>query len=68
MIALASPTEERRLFRVRELTTRWGLSRSKVYDLLDSGDVQSVRIGTSRRVPIEAVEAFEKTLLTTGTV
>lgn len=60
--------EERRLFRVRELSDRWALSKSKVYDLMDSGIVPSVRIGTSRRVSIEAVEQFEATLLNTGSV
>ena len=70
MIAIASPApaDERKLFRVRELTERWALSRSMIYQLLDAGTVQSVHIGKSRRVPVEAVEAFEKTLLTTGKV
>ena len=74
MIALArpapapAPADERKLFRVRELCVRWGLSRSMVYQMLDAGTIHSVHIGKSRRVPLEAVEQFEATLLTQGAV
>ncbi|MGP0003370.1 MAG: helix-turn-helix domain-containing protein [Acidimicrobiales bacterium] len=35
-----------------------GVSRSLVYELLRSGRLESVRIGTCRRIPIRALEAF----------
>lgn len=39
-----------------------GISRSKLYELLRSGDLPSVRIGASRRVPTEGLSAFLTTL------
>jgi excisionase family DNA binding protein len=35
-----------------------GIGRSKVYELLKTGQLPSVRIGTCRRVPAEAVQKF----------
>lgn len=41
-----------------EAATLLGVGRSKVYQLLKSGQLTSVRIGRSRRVPAEAVQKF----------
>lgn len=35
-----------------------GIGRSKVYELLSSGELDSVRIGSCRRVPAEALHSF----------
>ena len=35
-----------------------GIGRTKVYALIADGDLLSVRIGTSRRVPRDAVDEF----------
>ena len=35
-----------------------GVSRSKVYDLMRTQELESVRIGGSRRVPTAAIEEF----------
>jgi excisionase family DNA binding protein len=35
-----------------------GIGRSKVYELLKSGDLPSVHIGTCRRIPSEALADF----------
>ena len=35
-----------------------GIGRSKVYELLSSGALDSVRIGSCRRVPAEALHSF----------
>jgi len=40
-----------------------GVGRPKVYELLRSGRLRSVKIGKSRRVPMDAVEAFIAELL-----
>ena len=40
-----------------------GVGRHKVYELLRSGRLRSVKIGKSRRVPVDAVEAFIAELL-----
>jgi excisionase family DNA binding protein len=34
------------------------IGRSKVYELLRAGALASVRIGASRRIPVEAVRAY----------
>ncbi|MCM3884804.1 helix-turn-helix domain-containing protein [Frankia sp. R82] len=35
-----------------------GVSRSTVYELLNSGDIESVHIGRARRIPSAALLAF----------
>jgi excisionase family DNA binding protein len=35
-----------------------GIGRSKLYELIQSGQLPSVRIGTCRRVPSEVVHRF----------
>jgi excisionase family DNA binding protein len=41
-----------------EAATVLGIGRSKLYELLQSGQLASVRIGTCRRIPAEAVHSF----------
>jgi excisionase family DNA binding protein len=41
-----------------------GIGRSKVYELLKSGQLQSVHIGACRRVPTDALNAFLEQLRT----
>lgn len=43
---------------VPEVMTALRLSRSKLYDLLRSGDLSSFTIGRSRRIPADAVSAY----------
>lgn len=38
------------------------VSRSKLYELLASGAIESVRIGKSRRIPAEALQAYVERL------
>ncbi len=35
-----------------------GLGRTKVYELMASGQITSIRIGRSRRIPATALRAF----------
>ncbi|CAJ60387.1 MULTISPECIES: helix-turn-helix domain-containing protein [Frankia] len=46
---LLTPTEAAELL---------GVSRSTVYELMNSGDIESVRIGRARRIPSAALHAF----------
>ena len=39
-----------------------GISRSKLYELLRDGEIRSVRIGRSRRVPWEALGTYVASL------
>jgi excisionase family DNA binding protein len=34
------------------------IGRTKVFELIRSGELESIRIGSSRRIPIDAIEAF----------
>ena len=34
------------------------ISRSKIYPLVMSGAIASVKIGAARRIPVDALEAF----------
>lgn len=47
-----------RLLRVEEAADVLAISRTKVYELMASGELESVHIGRSRRVPVDAVRDF----------
>ncbi len=53
----------RLLLTVPEAAQALAISRSKLYELIASGLVRSVRIDGSRRVPVEALEAYVAHLL-----
>jgi excisionase family DNA binding protein len=46
------------LLTVEEAGAAIGLHRSKMYKLMDSGEVESIKIGKSRRIPAEALAAY----------
>lgn len=46
------------LLKAEEVAAALGVSRSQVFILMASGELESVTIGRSRRVPVEAVEAY----------
>jgi excisionase family DNA binding protein len=41
-----------------EAASALGIGRSKLYELLQTGELASVHIGACRRVPADALEAF----------
>jgi len=47
----------RRLLTVREVMESMALGRYKIYDLIRSGQLESIQVGRSRRVSVEAVDA-----------
>jgi excisionase family DNA binding protein len=49
---------DERLWRPEQVAQRFEVSRSKVYELLAAGQLRSVRIGGSRRIPESAVREF----------
>jgi excisionase family DNA binding protein len=49
---------EKLLLRPIEAAEAVGIGRSKVYELLASGELPSIRIGTSIRVPVDALRAW----------
>ncbi|MBQ1060044.1 helix-turn-helix domain-containing protein [Micromonospora sp. C41] len=52
-----APTEIR-LYTVDEVCKLFQCGRSTVYKLMDSGELQSVKIGALRRIPPEAARAY----------
>jgi excisionase family DNA binding protein len=64
---MTRPTEtgdhlERFLYRVPEAAWALGLSRAKVYELINSGALRSVRVGGARRIKVEDLAAFVASL------
>mgnify|MGYP001155198368 CR=1 FL=1 len=46
---------ERLLLTAQEAAQSLGVSRTKIYDLMRSGRLRSVKIGGSRRIPVDAL-------------
>ncbi|GAB2816515.1 hypothetical protein GCM10022221_13140 [Actinocorallia aurea] len=46
------------LLTVPEAASALGISRSKLYQLLTTGTVRSIRIDGSRRIPLAALNAY----------
>lgn len=38
------------------------IGRSKIYQLMEAGEIESVKIGRSRRISVKALEAFTERL------
>jgi len=51
---------ERIFYRVSEISELIGCSKSKAYELVHSGAIPSILIGSLLRVPRSALEAFTK--------
>ncbi|MEU8386216.1 helix-turn-helix domain-containing protein [Streptosporangium sp. NPDC048865] len=41
-----------------EASEMLGIGKTKIYELMASGELRSVKIGRSRRTPVEALTAF----------
>jgi len=50
--------EPRLLLRVEEAARILGLGRSKMYELLATGELPAVRIGRARRILVSGLEAW----------
>lgn len=48
----------RMLLTPTEAAEALGIGRSKLYELMRAGTVESVLIGAARRVPVDALEAY----------
>jgi excisionase family DNA binding protein len=46
------------LVRVEEAARLLSLSRSTIYEMMDSGELPSIRRGTARRIPVAALRAW----------
>lgn len=48
----------KRLYKATEAAQVLGIGRTKVYELIGSGALQSVLIGSARRVPADSLDAY----------
>lgn len=53
---------DKELFKVDEVADICGLGRSKVFELIRSGEIESVKIGSARRVTRDAIQTFVRSL------
>lgn len=63
-----APTEPRSLparvlLTVEEAAHQLGIGRTKAYDLISTGELESVQIGRLRRVPISAITEYAARLV-----
>ncbi len=61
--SLPAGDSPRLLLTVPDAAAALSISRSKLYELLAAGLVRSVRIDGSRRIPLQALEAYVESLL-----
>ena len=54
--------ESRILYRPAEAAVSLGLSRTRVYQLMQAGELASVKVGSSRRIPAADLETFVQRL------
>ena len=50
--------DERMLLTVVEAARRLGIGRSSMYRLLDAGQIRSIHVGRSHRIPVDALVEF----------
>lgn len=50
--------DERMLLTVVEAARRLGIGRSSLYRLLDTGQIRSIHVGRSHRIPVDALVEF----------
>jgi excisionase family DNA binding protein len=51
---------------VADARQRLGVSRTTIYKLMSSGELPSVSIGTSRRIPSSALDEYIASLISRG--
>ena len=54
---------ERVLLTAEEVAENLKIGRCKVYDLIRTGELQSIKIGRLRRIPVDSVHAFAQRMV-----
>jgi excisionase family DNA binding protein len=54
----AATNQPRLLFTVEEAARALGIGRTRMFELIQAGSVETVLIGRLRRVPIDGLDAF----------
>ena len=57
-LATTPPAPPQLLLTPRQAAQALGIGRSHLYELIAKGEIESVRIGASRRIPLDALERF----------
>lgn len=60
---MSTPTAPRVLLSVEAAAEQLSISRTRVYALIKTGDLLSVRVGRLRRIPADALTQFTARLL-----
>lgn len=55
---ILEPAVEPLLVRVEEAARILSLSRSTIYEMMDAGELPSIRRGTARRIPVAALREW----------
>ena len=55
------------LLRVEEAASKLGIARTMMYQLVRTGEVESVRVGRLRRIPVACLEEYVEDLRTRPT-
>jgi excisionase family DNA binding protein len=58
--------ERERFVTVREAGAFLGLSRAKIYVMLERGEIRSARFGKSRRIPLQALRDLAASCMLTA--
>ncbi len=54
------------MYRVPEAVEASGLSRSRLYELIRSGEIHSVKVGRARLIPLKSLEQYVASLTESG--
>jgi excisionase family DNA binding protein len=54
------------MYRVPEAVEQTGIGRSTLYELMRTGELESVKVGRSRLIPADALETFVARLRSEG--
>jgi excisionase family DNA binding protein len=63
MTLAPAPAAPALLLTINEAAQALRLSRAQVYNLVSRGELQTIKIGSSRRVPLAALQAYIERLL-----
>lgn len=61
-IPYTEPAQQRLLLRVEEAAERLGIARTSMFHLLATKQIESVRVGRMRRVPMACLEEYVERL------
>ena len=59
-------TRDKRLFTVPQTQAMLGIGRTTLWNMIASGEIESVRIGRSRRITAEVIDQFVEGLRAQG--